>query len=187
MEPEIETLHLIKCSHCGKEKVFSMEDVPTGLFLFRIYTEAGWTWDRWLPAWFCEECTPEKFKKDVMCHPRYYDYLDDWDPKPEKRSHDFEHEVYDPYARSIQGKMCECCEFMKLGYEDDGSNWMMCVVDDPENRYGHNLYSGHFYGPAIEGRLCPYFRCGTHVGRDPKQDKENGTFHVPYQECYDGD
>ena len=188
-EPEINALHFISCSVCGKEKVIVMHRAPPGLLLFNVYTESGWTWDEDLDAWFCEDHMPTKFQKDVMRHPHYTDYRDYWDQRPEKerRSHFFENEDYDPYARRIQGRMCECCEYLKYGYEDDGTSWRMCVVKDPKYPYGHNLYSGHFYGSAIEGRLCPYFACGPHKGRDPIKDMKDGTFHVPYDEKYDGD
>lgn len=188
-EPEIKALHYICCSKCAKEAVVPVPNIPAGLLLFKFYTKGGWTWDESSGNWYCKKCMPDKFKKDPTRHPHYTDYRDYWDQrsKEECRSHYFEDEDYDPYARSIQGKMCECCRYLKYGYEDDGTSWRMCTVDDPKDHYGHNLYSGHFYGAAISGRLCPYFGCLMYYGRDPEKDKKNGIFHVPYDECYDGD
>ena len=142
-----------------------------------------------MDSWFCEECRPEKIKIDHCRHPHYSDYNDYWaHRKPEDcKSHYFENEHYDPYADLLQGDLCKCCRYMNRGYEDDGSSWMMCCVDDPKDHNGHNLYSGHFYGAAISGRICPYFTNEHWQGRDPEKDKKNGCFHVPYNECYDGD
>lgn len=182
-------LKFISCSSCYKEKVIpgTLDGAPNGLILFELYRDGGWMFSGGL--WYCAECRPKELAIDPNRHPHYTDYMDSWgtrDPK-EYRSHYFEKETYDPYAKLIKYDMCDCCEYMKYGYEYDGSNWQMCRVDDPKDSYGHNLYSGHFYGAAIDGRLCPYFTCRHHRGRDPEKDKKDGTFHVPYDERYDGD
>lgn len=188
MTLKFETLKFVSCASCYKEKAIpkNLDDAPDGLILFELYIP-GWTYYRGL--WFCRDCRPDEFKIDPNRHPRYRDYMDSWGGRsPEEcKSHDFKDEQYDPYAVEIQGKMCACCKYMKRGYEDDGSSWMMCTVENPKDSWGHNLYCGHFYGAAIDGRLCPYFTCRQHHGRDPAIDKANGTFHVPYNELYDGD
>lgn len=174
----------ITCDKCGKqyETPYTMP-----LLLLMAYARDGWT--LYKDSWYCPDCKPDNLQVDDTRHPHYYDYEDTWSKRsPENcRSHYFVDEPYDPYAALIQGQLCKICEYMNLGYEDDGSTWMMCCVDDPEDSYGHNLYSGHFYGAAIAGRICPYFTCEEIQGQDPKEDKKNGTFHVPYNECYDGD
>ena len=185
---KIKTLKFISCASCGREKVVPahLDGAPEGLVLFELYKEK---WTFYGDLWYCPKCRPEKLKMDPEKHPHYTDYQDQWDNRPpeECRSHYFENETYDPYATWIKRDMCECCEYMVFGYEDDMSRWRMCIVDDPDSKYCHNLYSGHFSGAAISGRLCPYFRCRHIRGRNPKRDKENGTFHVPYNEEYDGD
>lgn len=184
----LEEIARVTCCRC-KRRV----DIPanTSPFLLYMYVKHGWTC--YMHEWFCNECRPEKIAIDELHHPRYTNYRDYWDQRPinEWESHDFEDEPYDPYADVIQGDLCKICDYMHMGSEDDGSTWMMCCVENPEEFYGHNLYSGHFYGAAIRGRICPYF--ATHIfnnewkGRDPIEDKKNGTFHVPYNELYDGD
>lgn len=190
MAIHLERKRFVDCASCFKEESIRddlvPEGTPDGLLLFHLYMH-GWTYYNGL--WYCRDCRPEQYKIDPSKHPHYTDYHDYWDNrKPEEcKSHFFEKEPYDPYARAIQFDMCDCCRYMNFGYEDDGSSWRMCTVDDPDDSYGHNLYSGHFYGDAINGRLCPYFTCRCHKGRDPAIDKADGTFHVPYNEYYDGD
>ena len=179
-----ETIRRITCSCCEKQI-----EVPSVIYpiLLHMYVEYGWTF--YLNEWYCPDCKPEAVKVDFAKHPYYSDYNDQWGcrPKEEWKSHFFMDEPYDCYADVLQPKLCEMCDFMHLGTEDDGSHWMMCCVENPNDHWGHNLYSGHFYGSAIGGRICPYFRCVNWKGRDPIEDKKNGTFHVPYNECYDGD
>lgn len=176
----------VSCASCYKDKIVPDDlcDAPEGLVLFEMYIH-GWTNDNGL--WYCPKCKPEEFKIDPSKHPYYHCYRDYWSDKGEKSSHYFEKESYDPYASMIRHDMCNCCRFMRLGYEEDGSSWRMCMVENPGDSYGHNLYAGHFYGDAIAGRLCPYFTCRKRHGRDPLRDKADGTFHVPYNEEYDGD
>lgn len=179
----------LTCGCC--EKVLEIPyDAEEPIFVhdLRLYKEHGWV--KYETVWYCPDHRPVKLQVDVARHPHYSDYRDYWDqrPKEEWESRFFEDEPYDPYADRLQGGLCKCCEYCKLGFEDDMSTWSMCTVDDPEENYGHNLYAGHFYGSAIRGRICPYFTCmGYWKGRDPAKDKENGTFHVPYDEHYDGD
>lgn len=179
----LETVNKITCDCCGK--AIEVPDVTP--FLLYMYVLFGWTlFDR---RWYCKDCRPEQIKVDFERHPHYCDYHDQWDNLPEdkRKSHSFEDEPYDRYADLLQYNLCRMCEYSNLGAEDDGSTWLMCCVEDPKDSWGHNLYSGHFYGAAIGGRICPYFRYGNWKGRDPIEDKKNGTFHVPYNECYDGD
>lgn len=180
----IEHITRITCDHCGKQIEVSRNIV---LLLLHMYVKHGWTF--YNKSWFCDECRPTEIEIDVMSHPHYSDFRDCWDNRPQEKckSHYFENEPYDHYADQLQHDLCEICDYATRGYEDDGSSWLMCCVDSPCGSYGHNLYSGHFYGSAIRGRICPYFKYGEWEGRDPKKDKENGCFHVPYDECYDGD
>lgn len=180
------------CEKCGKElETENPSDTRFGEYLYRIYKTHGWTCNRWNSAreWYCPDCKPRQFMIKTDRHPVFHDAMDSWMQRsPEsRRSKIFEDEPFDRYASSIHCEMCRCCKYMKLGYEGDGSAWQMCMVAGQSYGYGHNLYSGHFYGAAIDGRFCPYFTCGETIGRDPEKDRKNGTFHVPYDECYDGD
>ena len=177
------------CHHCGKElDLVVINGEPMKVTQLRLYRRYGWTGDLEENHWYCKECRPANWDIDVMRHPRYYNYRDQWDGTD--LTHEFEDEPYDHYAdRELQDRlMCRICDHSKWGNEDDGSSWLMCMADDVGRPYGHNLYDGHFYGSAIRGRICPYFSCGKFwKGRDPEQDKKDGKFHVPYCECYDGD
>ena len=182
------TIQKITCDKCGKVIEIPMDyEIPFIVRLLRLYRLYGWI--NYDAQWFCPDCIPERMKVIADKHPQYSDYRDYWDnrEKDDCKSMFFLDEPYDPYAAHIQSDLCRICHYMRLGYEDDGSSWMMCCVDDPECSYGHNLYSGHFYGSAIRGRICPYFSGEGWKGRDPEKDKKNGCFHVPYNECYDGD
>lgn len=174
----------ITCTKCGRQIEIPEDTSP---LLLIIYAKHGWTYYR--DSWFCEDCRPDVIGIERGRHPHYSDYEDSWSNRsPENcKSHYFKDEPYDHYANCLQPDLCKICKYSNRGYEDDGSSWLMCCVDDPNDNYGHNLYSGHFYGAAISGRICPYFTCDGWQGRDPKKDKENGCFHVPYNECYDGD
>ena len=187
----VERINRLICNHCGA--VLEMPDLSP--FLLQVYVKYGWTF--FDSEWYCKDCRLDKVEIDYARHPQYIDFEDWWGHRePEdKKSCFFTDEPYDHYADRIQHDLCNCCRYMELGYEDYGSTWRMCMVDEIGNernygcRRGHNLYSGHFYGAAISGRICPYFT--THddswVGRNPVEDKKNGTFHVPYNELYDGD
>lgn len=177
-----------QCTCCGKPFEFPIQEIDAWeVIKLRAY-RFGWTF--YERKWYCQDCRPEQIKIIKGKHPRYYDYHDQW--AGTHNSHEFEDEDYDPYADTMQHELCELCDYMHFGREDDGSHWAMCCVEDPNDHWGHNLYSGHFYGRPISGRFCPYFRCNTWciIGldcRDPVHDKERGKFHVPYNECYDGD
>lgn len=188
----IERINRITCCHCGAQI-----DVPDLTpFLLQVYVKYGWTcYDR---SWYCKDCRLEIISVNHSEHPHYSDDYDSWGHrKPEDcKSHYFTDEPYDYYADHLQHNLCKICRYMRCEYEEDGSSWMTCIVDEIGKEYwkyggplGHNLYSGHSYGAAIGGRICPYF--STHdnswIGRDPVEDKKNGTFHVPYNEFYDGD
>lgn len=180
----IEIVQKITCDCCGK-----LIEIPNNAYprLLYMYVRHGWTF--YMDHWFCDECRPAAVSIDVIRHPHYSNYHDQWDNLPPEKckSHFFTDEPYDHYADEIQHNLCRWCDYMNVGGEDDGSSWMMCCVENPDDHWGHNLYSGHFYGSAIRGRICPYFRSGDWEGRDPIEDKKNGTFHVPYNELYDGD
>lgn len=161
---------------------------PIPVHELRLYKAHGWVKDE--DVWYCPDHRPVKLQVDVLKHPHYSSWRDYWEQRPKEKweSCFFENEPYDHYADRLQNRLCMYCRFYKLGFEDDNSSWSMCCVDDPKDSYGHNLSQGHFYGRPIGGRICPYFTCGVWwEGRDPAKDKENGTFHVPYNEHYDGD
>lgn len=183
---------LLECKCCGKKLEIDITDgFKKGEFLLYVYREHGWTchinWDD-KQEWYCEEHKPENFEIDPNKHPCFIDDMDYWEKRAEKDKQSRElDEPFDKYAEWIHTELCHCCQYRRVGVEDDWSTWEMCAVRDPSDHYGHNLYSGHFYGAAIRGRFCPYFTCGRIVGRDPIEDKKNGTFQIPYDERYDGD
>lgn len=158
---------------------------PDVVFKLHAYKEHGWTF--YNGQWFCKDCRPDNIGIDKCRHPHYSNYHDLWDHDNKIRSHFFPKEPYDYYADELIYQMCRCCDYSSIGSEDDGSTWIMCCVERPNDHWGHNLYQGHFFGSAIAGRICPYFTCGSWIGRNPEEDRKNHRFHVPYNECYDGD
>lgn len=181
----------VTCKHCGKVLDFPInQQDPFEIIQLKAY-RFGWTY--YLDEWHCQDCRPRNLINDPNSHPIYHDYNDYWGNSKEKKSHEFLDEQYDRYADVLQDDLCKLCDYCHINYEDDGSHWLTCIVEDVAKGrnnfgYGHNLYSGHFYGAAICGRFCPYFKCPLwKPARDPKEDQKNGTFHVPYDEKYDGD
>lgn len=174
------------CPNCGEELDLPIErDWPFVAIMIRAYIDHDWTFN---DHWYCPDHKPLKFTICENKHPHYSDYRDYWENRPPENrlSRDFD-EKYDPYADRIQMQgMCSQCDFCQINFEDDGSTWRTCTVEG-DRYYGHNLWSGHFYGGPIMGRICPYFTCPGHHGRDPEKDRINGIFHVPFNECYDGD
>lgn len=182
----------VTCKHCGKVLDFPIhQEDPRVIIQLKAY-RFGWTFYK--EEWHCQDCRPKELKFDPAMHPYYSNYEDSWGHPKEKLSHHFTEEKYDRYADILQPKLCELCDHCHINYEDyGGGRWLTCHVEDDakhsKHNLGHNLYSGHFYGAAISGRFCPYFSCEYWIIpiRDPEEDVKNGTFHVPYNECYDGD
>lgn len=178
----------LHCHKCGAENdVAGIPNDPQCVFDLKAYKRHGWV--HYQGNWFCPNCIPKNAQIIKGKHPRYYSWRDEWEGTHE--SYVFENEDYDPYLNSLQFHLCQCCNYCQLNFEDDGSTWSTCTVENAakdRTDYGHNLYAGHFYGSAISGRLCPYFAYEkSWVGRDPRRDYKQGVFHVPFEENYDGD
>ncbi len=159
------------CDVCGREKKCR----PTGVELIddlKLHIESGWV--ALNDKVYCTDCIPENLRPDP--ERKVLRFVDDWPNTISKECP----ETYDPYYPRVHRKLCRLCDNHRLNYEDDGSSWELCR--------DHNLYEGHFYGKAVDGRLCPYFTNELlPIGRDMDADIEAGTFEPPYNKLYDGD